>query len=148
MSVDVTVSTQIARTPADVSAYCCDPDNDTSWYVNIKEVNWLSEKPARVGTKVARVAHFMGKKIAYTYVVEEMVAGEKLVMSALDSPFPMTTTYTWEDAGDGTTRMVLRNQGDPGGFFGKLTAPLMSMQMKSATTKDLARLKQILEGAS
>lgn len=147
MPVDVTVTTEIARPRSDVSAYCSDPDNDTSWYVNIKEVNWLSEKPAVVGTKVARVAFFMGKRIAYTYVVEQMVPGEKLVMSAVDSPFPMTTTYTWEDAGEGKTRMFLRNEGEPSGFFGKLSAPLMSMQMKSATTKDLARLKGILEGA-
>ena len=147
MPVDVTVTNEIDRPRDDVAAYCCDPDNDTSWYVNIKEVNWLSDKPARVGTKVARVAQFMGKRIAYTYVIEELVPGERLVMSAIDSPFPMTTTYTWEECGDGATRMFLRNEGDPKGFFGKLTAPLMAMQMRSATTKDLARLKSILEGA-
>ena len=145
MPVDVTVTTEIARPRAAVAAWCCDPDNDTAWYVNIKEVTWLSDKPARVGTKVARVAYFLGKRIAYTYVVEELEPGERLVMSAIDSPFPMTTTYTWEDAGDGATRMFLRNQGEPTGFFGMLTGPLMAMQMRSATTKDLARLKQLLE---
>jgi len=145
MPVDVTVTNVIQRPRAEVAAYCCDPDNDTSWYVNIKEVNWLSEKPAVVGSKVARVAQFMGKSIAYTYLVQELVPGERLVMTAIDSPFPMTTTYTWADE-DGGTRMHLRNEGEPSGFFGKLAVPLMAMQMKSATTKDLARLKAILEG--
>ncbi len=144
MSVDVTVTTLISRPPAEVSAYCCNPDNDTSWYVNIKEVNWLSDPPAVVGTKVARVAYFMGKRIEYTYLVQELEPGRKLVMTAVDSPFPMTTEYRWEEA-EGGTRMFLRNHGEPTGFFGRLTAPLMAMSMKSATTKDLARLKGILE---
>ncbi len=145
MPVDVTVTTEIARPRAEVAAYCCDPDNDTSWYVNIKEVRWLSDKPAVVGTKVARAAEFLGKRIEYTYVIEELVPGERIVMSAVDSPFPMRTTYTWEDAGEGRTRMFLRNEGEPTGFFGRLTGPLMSMQMRSATTKDLAKLKALLE---
>lgn len=147
MPVDVTVTTEIARPRADVSAYCCDPDYDTTWYVNIKEVNWLTERPAEVGTKVARVAQFLGKRIAYTYLIEELVPGERIVMTAIDSPFPMRTTYTWEDAPNGMTRMFLRNEGDPSGFFGRLAAPLMAMQMRSATTKDLALLKKILEAA-
>ncbi len=145
MPVDVSVTTEIARPRAEVAALCCDPDQDTSWYVNIKEVTWLSDKPARVGTQVARVAEFMGKRIAYTYVIDELVSGERLVMRAVDSPFPMKTTYTWEDC-EGGTRMVLRNEGSPEGFFGSLMAPLMAMQMRSATTKDLAKLKRLLEG--
>lgn len=145
MSVDVTVTTDIARPRAEVSAFCCDPDKDTSWYVNIKEVTWLTDKPARVGTQVARVAQFMGKRIAYTYEVLELVEGERLVMAAVDSPFPMKTTYTWEDAPGGGTRMFLRNEGSPEGFFGGLMAPLMATHMKSATTKDLAKLKELLE---
>jgi hypothetical protein len=144
MSVDVTVSAVIACPRDRLAAYCCDPDNDLSWYDNIKEVTWITDKPAQVGTKVARVAQFMGKRIAYTYLVEELVPGERLVMRAVDSPFPMTTTYTWRDV-DGGTHMDLRNQGEPTGFFGKLTAGLMARQMRSATTKDLAKLKGLME---
>ena len=145
MSVDVTVETVIARPRAEVAVYCCDPDNDTTWYVNIREVRWLTEPPVRVGTRVARVARFLGKRIEYTYEVLELEEGQRLVMRADDSPFPMQTTYTWEDA-DGGTRMRLRNEGEPTVFFGRMTAPLMARQMRAATTKDLARLKGILEG--
>jgi len=43
--------------------------------------------------------------------------------------------------------MSLRNTGTPSGF-GSITAPLMARAMRAATTKDLARLKSILEEAA
>lgn len=145
MTIDVTVSITIDRPRDAVAAYASDPDNDTSWYVNIKEVTWLTERPAQVGTRVARVAHFLGRKLAYTYVVDELVPGERLVMRAEEGPFPMVTTYTWEDAPGGGTVMHLNNSGGPGGFFG-MASPLLARQVRGATTKDLAALKAVLEG--
>jgi hypothetical protein len=57
----------------------------------------------------------------------------------------METTYTWEDAGPGVTRMTLRNRGEPSGFA-KVSAPLMSRAMRRANEADLRRLKEVLEG--
>jgi hypothetical protein len=56
----------------------------------------------------------------------------------------METTYTWEDAGEGKTRMSLRNRGQPSGF-GKLVGPVMAAAMRRANRKDLARLMALLE---
>jgi hypothetical protein len=56
----------------------------------------------------------------------------------------METTYTWESAGAGSTRMTLRNRGQPQGFS-RLLAPFMARAVGRATRKDLARLKALLE---
>jgi hypothetical protein len=56
----------------------------------------------------------------------------------------METTYEWEDAGEGATRMTLRNRGTPSGFK-QIAAPLMARAMRRANEKDLRRLKAILE---
>jgi hypothetical protein len=64
-------------------------------------------------------------------------------MRTAEGPFPMETTYAWEDV-DGGTRMTLRNRGEPAGFS-KVAAPVMAKAIRRANRKDLARLKAHLE---
>ena len=144
MPVDVHTDTVIARPRAAVAAYACDPDNATAWYANIKAVEWRTERPLTIGSRIAFVAQFLGRRLAYTYEVRELVLGERFVMSTAEGPFPMETTYTWEDAPGGGTRMTLRNQGEPAGFS-RVVAPLMAGAMRRANRKDLRRLKAVLE---
>jgi uncharacterized protein YndB with AHSA1/START domain len=143
MAVDVVTEVEIGRPREEVAAYASDPDNATAWYENIERVVWQTEPPFRVGSRVSFVARFLGRTLAYTYEVSELVDGQRLVMHTSDGPFPMETTYTWSDAGGGT-HMTLRNRGEPSGFAG-VAAPVMAAAMRRANRKDLARLKAILE---
>ncbi len=147
MKVDVQTRIEIDCPRERVPAYASDPSNTTTWYQNIKSVEWPAEKPIALGSRMAFVARFLGRELVYTYEIRELVPGERLVMSTADGPFPMQTTYTWEDAGAGRTRMTLQNSGQPTGFS-KLSAPIMSTAMRRANHKDLLRLKHILESAS
>ena len=144
MPVDVRSEIEISRPRAGVAAYACDPDNATAWYENIEAVEWRSPRPLAVGTQVAFVATFLGRRLAYTYEVRDLVPGERFVMSTAEGPFPMETTYTWDDAPGGTTRMTLRNRGEPAGFA-RVAAPVMARAIQRANRRDLRRLKEILE---
>jgi uncharacterized membrane protein len=143
--LDVVSEIEIDRPRDDVAAYASDPDNACSWYQNIKVVEWRSPRPLAVGSRLAFVANFLGRRLAYTYEVRELVPGERMRMSTSDGPFPMETTYTWADASAGRTLMTLRNRGTPVGFS-KVAAPLMKRAVRRANRKDLERLKRVLEG--
>jgi hypothetical protein len=121
VSVDVLTEIEIERPRSEVAAYASDPDK-ASWYENIKSVDWKTPGLLVIGADLSFGAEFLGRRLTYTYRIEEFVPGERLVMRMADGPFPMETTYAWEDSASGGTRMTLRNRGEPAGF-GRIAAP-------------------------
>jgi uncharacterized membrane protein len=146
--VPVDVVTEIViDLPRDVvAAYAGDPTHAPEWYANIRSVEWRTDPPVQVGSRMDFVAQFLGRRLAYTYEVVELTPGERLVMRTAQGPFPMETTYEWRALGDAATQMRLRNRGEPMGFS-RLAAPFMANAVSRANRKDLARLKELLERA-
>jgi hypothetical protein len=144
VSVEVDTEIEIARAREEVAAFAADPANATLWYENIKSADWDGPPNLGVGGRVRFTAQFLGRKLIYTYVIVEFVAGSRLVMATADGPFAMETTYEWVDTADGATRMVLRNRGQPSGFA-RIAASAMERAMRRANEKDLRRLKALLE---
>jgi uncharacterized membrane protein len=144
MTVDVETQTTIGR-PIDVlAAYAMDPTNAPEWYENVESVEWETPPPAQVGSKVAFVARFLGRRLSYTYELVELAQAERLVMRTAHGPFPMETTYTWQPVDETSTLMTLRNRGEPAGFS-MLATPFMAAALRRANRKDLAALRRVLE---
>ena len=143
-TVDVRSEIVVDRPVATVAAFAADPDNAPRWYDNIESIEWRTSPPLQVGSVVGFVARFLGRRLEYDYEIVEHDPGRRLVMRTNQGPFPMETTYTWEELGAGT-RMALRNRGTPSGFS-KLAAVAMVPAMRRANRKDRARLGEILEG--
>jgi hypothetical protein len=144
--VDVETEIVIHRSRDVVAGFAADPDNATAWYTNIEAVEWKTPRPLAVGTRVAFVARFLGRRLVYTYEVREFAPGQRLTMATAEGPFPMETAYTWHEIGPNATRMTLRNRGRPSGFA-LIAGPLMAAAMRRANHKDLALLKQLLEAS-
>ena len=143
MAVDVQTEIIINAPCERVAAYAADPGNAPQWYVNIRSVEWRTPPPATVGSRIAFVARFLGRRLAYTYEIVDWAPGRRLRMRTADGPFPMETTYTWQPDGAGT-RMTLRNRGEPAGFA-RISAPALAAAMRRANRKDLRALKRLLE---
>jgi hypothetical protein len=144
MPVDVLTEIEISKSRVEVADFASDPGNAPIWYENIESVEWKTPRPLAVGTRVAFVARFLGRRLAYTYEITAFVPGERLAMATTEGPFPMETSYTWADVPAGGTRMSLRNRGEPTGFS-RVSAPIMAAAMRRANRNDLAHLKRILE---
>ena len=144
MVVDVVTKIEISRPREEVAAFAADPAKATAWYKNIEAVEWETPPPVVVGSRLRFRARFLGRTLNYTYEVQEIEPASRFVMATAQGPFPMQTTYTWEDTADGATRMTLRNTGEPSGFA-SVTAPVMTRAMRKANAADLRRLKALLE---
>lgn len=142
--VDVVTDIEIRRPREVVAAFAGNPDNAPDWYTNIKAVSWETAPPLAPGFRVAFRAQFLGRALEYVYEFTELEPGRKLVMRTAQGPFPMQTTYTWADAGTGSTHMTLRNTGKPAGFSA-VASLVMAPMMRRAMRKDLAKLKALLE---
>jgi uncharacterized protein YndB with AHSA1/START domain len=146
VAVDVLTEIVITRPAAVVAAYAADPSHAPAWYGNITSVTWETSPPLQAGSRIAFTARFLGRRLAYTYEITDFSPPERLVMRTAQGPFPMETTYTWRALDDRSTRMTLRNRGEPAGFP-RLAAPMMAIAMRRANRKDLRALRAVLEAA-
>jgi hypothetical protein len=144
VAVDVRTEIEIERARDEVAAFAADPANAPRWYRNILAVESETPTPVAVGSRLRFRARFLGRTLEYTYEIRELEPGVRMVMATAQGPFPMETTYTWEDAGTGATRMGLRNRGEPSGFA-SVAALVMARAIRGANEGDLRRLKSVLE---
>jgi uncharacterized membrane protein len=142
MTIDVTGEVRVRRPRDEVAAYMSDPANDPEWIGGLREARLVGEGPLAEGSRVARVASFMGRRVEYVNEVTTLDPGRILEMRSVKAPFPMHITYTFED-GDGGT--VVRNRVRGGGGLFSLGSPLFAPLVRRNVQKDLERLRDLLE---
>ena len=143
--MDVELHTTIERPRDQVADYCCDPANVTAWQANISAVRMETPPPTALGSRFRFTSGFLGRTLDYIYEVVDLVPARRIVMRSDRGPFQLETTYLWDDAAGGGTWMTMRNRGEPTAFAG-LADPILATAVRRAGTKDLARLKFLLEG--
>jgi uncharacterized membrane protein len=146
--IDVTARVEVRRPRTEVAAFMTDPANDPAWIGGVREVRVETPPPLRAGSRVARVAAFLGRRVEYVNEITELDPGRVLDMRSVKAPFPMRVTYSFEDRDPGAdgAGTVVRNrvQGDPGGFFA-LFGPLLAPLVRRSVQGDLERLRDLLE---
>jgi uncharacterized membrane protein len=142
-AIDVVASVTIAAPRRRVADYVVDHRHDPAWIGGITESEMLGDPPIGVGSRVRRVASFLGKQIEYVNEVTRLEPDSLLEMRSVKSPFPMMVTYAFEDA-DGGTRTSVRVQGDPSAWY-RIAGPLLARKVRSSVRGDLERLRGIIE---
>jgi ligand-binding SRPBCC domain-containing protein len=143
MSLDITAAVHIRRPLPQVAAYMIDPLDDPEWIGGIQEVRILGAEPVGPGSRVARVARFLGRRIEYVNEILALDPERCLDMRSVQAPFPMRITYSFGEEDGGT---VVRNRvrGDVRGFFAVL-GPVLAPLVRRSVQRDLERLRHLLE---
>jgi uncharacterized membrane protein len=143
MAVDVTVEQPIAAPREQVATFAMDPRNDRRWIGALSDVE-VPDGPVQPGTRVRRIAHFLGRRIEYVNEITELEPGRRLAMRSVKAPFPLSVTYEFEDAPGGGTLARIRTGGETGRYYA-IAGPLLGAMVKRGVARDLRKLKRLLE---
>jgi hypothetical protein len=143
MAVDTAAAITVDRRRDAVAAYLWDPANDQEWIGGLRSARLVTPAPVSVGSRVQRVASFLGRRVEYLNEITELTP-DRLAMRSVRAPFPMRITYQLRDAGDGATEVAVRVEGDTGRFYA-LAGPFLARAVHRSVSRDLRTLKRVLE---
>ena len=139
-------STSINRPREEVFAFANDPDNVPVYTSNLAEFAKTSEGPVGQGTTYRGVTRVAGRSLAWTSHVVEFEEGLRVVIKSVESPMAWQLEFSYADEGGGT-RVRMRQEIDSlGGFFGKLSDPLVTRMYAKDVRSNLEKLKELLGG--
>jgi hypothetical protein len=138
-------SVVINRPRKEVCAYVLDPANMTLWQTNTTEydTDW-DEQPA-VGDQIRAEAKVAGRRIGWTARVTAASHAEVWAFESEEAPFGFAFNWSFEDTDAGTRLSVHGESPGFGGFFGKLTDPLVMRMLTSDARNQHANLKLLVE---
>jgi len=119
--MDVSVSSLVRRSVADVAAHSIDVRTAADWQ-----------------------PHVLGRRVPLGFEVVDYDPASHIVLRSEQGPVAFEATYTWVPQGT-WTRITLRQTGDAPGVG--LAASLLERALAKAMAKNLARLVEVLEAA-
>ena len=140
-------SITIDRPREEVFAFAVDPENVAVYSSNLTEFEKTSEGPVGRGTTYRGVARVAGKSLAWTSEVVQFEEGRRSVTQSVKSPMAWQIDTVYEDAGSGTLVKWRQETDSFGGFFGKLSDPLVTRMYAKDVRANLEKLKDLLEEA-
>ena len=142
-SIDLTVETEIAASPADIAAVMFDPQREPEWMPAVKTVEVI-DPALQPGARVKRTASFMGTDFSWTTEVEAVHFPHVLTLRIADGPFTGVISYNIQRSAGGSVVRV-RNAGETT-KLGFVPASMIEPPMRAAIDASLGRLKNIVEG--
>ena len=143
-TVAISTEIQISCPIALVYEYAIDPDTVMEWHSNITSVNWETEKPLVIGSRIAFGMRLLRQQMIHSSEVIELVPQERMVMHVMDDHFELSTTYTWTSLSDDETKMTATCNGHLRGFSSVISR-LAILAMGIANKKSLRAIKSVLE---
>jgi uncharacterized membrane protein len=131
---------------AEVFAYAADSTHYLDWVTTVVQFEATPASPFRADTTVKGVSRVAGRNSEFAAKMAEFEDGVVFTLQSVESAWPFSYSYRFEDVAEGT-RVTFRNEfGLPGGIVGKLTEPVVARMYSHGVKANLANLKALLEG--
>lgn len=133
----------IDRPVGDVFVFATDPANQTLIASNL--IAFDMDGPMRKGARAEGVVKVAGRRVEWTSEVVEFEQDRKVEIRSVESPMAFHITWTYEPDGDGTRVDFVQEVPSIGGFFGRMSDPLVTKMYARDVRANLGNLKTLLE---
>jgi uncharacterized membrane protein len=140
--ITVEKSVMIDKPVADVFAYASNLDNVTKWQGGVESVE-VEGDPGTVGGKYTEVRKFLGREMKTTLEIIAFEPNTKWAAKVVRGPVTYEVVARYESA-NGGTKVTMRVEGEPSGFF-KLAQGAVQSQLDKSLEEDFRRLKEQVE---
>jgi carbon monoxide dehydrogenase subunit G len=142
----ITETIHIERSPEEVHRFIFDPENTLLWQTNLIDYELLADKPEK-GAQVRCVSKVAGRRLEYEMEYAELDVGQRTLLRSTKAPLEFSVEQTFEPAGNGTTLTYQVDVKSLGGFFGKLSDPVVTRLFGRDVRSNLENLKELVEAA-
>lgn len=143
--MEMSATRDIGRPAEDVFEFLADAANNPTWQRGMRSCAWTSMPPIGPGSTYEQHARFMGRDVRTTFVVTAYEAGRRIVITSVESPFPIEVERAVEPTGLRSCRVSATIRGGPERRFAWLAAPLVGRMAQSSIDGDYDRLVALLE---
>jgi len=143
--ITVEKSVLINKSVVEVFAYVSNSDNTTKWQIGVEAVEQGEGPVNTVGSRYSEVRKFMGQEMKTTLELTAFETNAKWAAKVVKGPVPYEITSTFE-AANGGTKMTMRLEGEPSGFF-KVAQGMVSGQLEKNLEESGQKLKELLEAS-
>ncbi len=142
--IKIEQSVVINRPIGEVFAFVTDYETHLQWQSGILEAKITSEGPLDVGSQYTYVMQMLGRRLETAGEITEHEPPSKHGWKATSGPFPVFQGAFLFEAVDGSTKVTMVGEAEPGGFF-KLAEPLALRMTQRQLETSLNNLKDLLE---
>jgi uncharacterized membrane protein len=134
----------IERPLQQVFDYLSEPANQT--LINSNYARYDTDGPLQKGMRSQGATKVAGRQVEWTAEVTEFEPPRLIRYQSVEAPMAFTIEYQLEDLTNHTTHVTFHQHVDQlGGFFGKLSDPLVTRMYSRDVRGNLAHLKELLE---
>lgn len=142
--IHLEMSTMIYRPIKQVFDFVSTPENDFQWQYGTLATARLTEGVSKKGTAFRSIGHLMGHRVQGTFEIIEYEPNKEYGFKSLSGPLHSQTSYTFEKAADGGTRITMSTRAHVVNFF-QMNERLLGIKIKKQLKENLTLLKSLLE---
>ena len=140
-------SIEIAAPAEKVWPFLVEPEKIKKWFTSLETFEYLEDQRSGAGTPVYVEERIPGRILTVTFVADEWVQNERIILTATSSNYPTRYHIAWsiEPTDSGSWFTFLEDFGYPYGIWGKILDLLGPTVARANMAKSLSELKRLVE---